>query len=396
MSNGKTISVLVVGQSYSAYRAAYILKSLSGYPANETICISATNANYFRGKKIDRSTALSKLWGSTVFFLSQVVLLVELLLKIPFADVVLVLPMNPVQFFPAAGIAKLWRRPVIVDLYASLYTTACDRKQVPSDGTGQLSRLLKFADRMVFELSTKVIHHTFAEVEQIAEAISLDKSLLSRVEVAPLVVDQREVLSIGGENNKSKEHIDIAWWGTFVPLQGLERVLEATAILKDRGVSVNLSIFGVEKGYENFERKIKALNIEGEVSLRKDATFSNGKIVDALQLGCDLVLGIFGTSEKADVVIPNKVVDAMSMRLPVLTRSSIAVDEFYEPGKHLHVCSSEPSSIASEIERIKGDLSGNALVAREGHQRFKELNTDEAFARNLCRIVNELAALKTA
>ena len=81
-------------------------------------------------------------------------------------------------------------------------------------------------------------------------------------------------------------------------------------------------------------------------------SFFDGKLPEYLIDNCDLALGIFGETLKAERAIPNKVVEALSMGIPTLTRHSPALNEFFDIELDLWTCEPSPDAIADAILKI--------------------------------------------
>ena len=62
-----------------------------------------------------------------------------------------------------------------------------------------------------------------------------------------------------------------------------------------------------------------------------------------------MALGVFGQSRKAKTVISNKVVEACSMKIPVLTGFAIGMDEFFDPDENIYFCRNEIHDMAKKI-----------------------------------------------
>jgi glycosyltransferase involved in cell wall biosynthesis len=87
----------------------------------------------------------------------------------------------------------------------------------------------------------------------------------------------------------------------------------------------------------------------------------------------DIVLGIFGISEKAARVVPNKVYQAMSVGRCVITRDSPALREMFVPGRHLAVCPpGDAAALAETILALRDDPARAASLAEAGCALVRE------------------------
>jgi glycosyltransferase involved in cell wall biosynthesis len=78
----------------------------------------------------------------------------------------------------------------------------------------------------------------------------------------------------------------------------------------------------------------------------------------------DVVLGIFGTSDKAASVIPNKVFQAAMARRPLITRDSPALREFLPeaPPYVQFVPAGDPEALAAAVLHAKAVLPPHPLA----------------------------------
>jgi glycosyltransferase involved in cell wall biosynthesis len=87
----------------------------------------------------------------------------------------------------------------------------------------------------------------------------------------------------------------------------------------------------------------------------------------------DLALGIFGDTEKATRVIPNKLLDAMACRTVVLTGRNSAMERYFRDGKEVYYCTmGDAQSLADAILRAYKDRENHDAIrvaAREVIER---------------------------
>ena len=119
-----------------------------------------------------------------------------------------------------------------------------------------------------------------------------------------------------------REIINIVWWGQLSEIHGIEYVLSEFKKLNKK--LYNLHIFDTSKArVEKYKNKYRNKNIYFYHNLNfknglKDWIFENGSII----------LGLFGKSEIAGIVLPNKVVEGLQFNLPIITIKSNCYTEF--------------------------------------------------------------------
>jgi len=293
---------------------------------------------------------------------------IELLIKAAFADVIYLLPMNTIFIKSAIFVAKLFRKKLVVEMYISLYDTEVrDRKRV-SDGS-KLARSYIEKDILALKQSDYLIHSSNQELSYWEQILNTDVDR-KKVYIAPLcnvsiLLPKRSWMQDG--------KLNICWWGTFIPLHGLDNILLAAKILQERNLRFTCNLFGVDnKAFFEYVEKLRSYHLESLVFLRKDLNFTNGSLPNYLVNNCDLALGIFGNTDKAYHAIPNKLIEALSLGLPTLTMNSPALREFFNPETELWTCEPTPESIAESILTI---ASGSAYAVDWKQSREKVLKT---------------------
>ncbi|MDA0375830.1 MAG: glycosyltransferase [bacterium] len=121
--------------------------------------------------------------------------------------------------------------------------------------------------------------------------------------------------------------------GSYIPLQGIEYILGAAKILHDQP-DIHFTLIGNGQTYDEMTilaEKLELINV----------TFLDCMPLEELPhylRSSDVALGIFGTSDKANRVIPHKVYDAIGCGVPVITAQNLAIGEKFTNGKEVFLC----------------------------------------------------------
>jgi|SRR3989344_1980773 len=130
-----------------------------------------------------------------------------------------------------------------------------------------------------------------------------------------------------------------------IPLQGVEYVKQAQKLL------------GYEAGikWQIFDGK-PWLPFEELVAKMKEA---------------DICLGIFGTTRKSSMVIPNKVYEALAVGKAIITAGTSAIKELLTDRENVLLCKAgDAQDLASKILELKNNLSLREKIAKNGHELF--------------------------
>lgn len=255
-------------------------------------------------------------------------------------------------------VAWLKRRPVVFDIFISLHDTAVtDRRLASSDSS--TARLSRFIDRLSMRLSRRVISDCPAHARFLAELADLP---LERFGVVYVGAD--EGVFSPPDNGRVNPHL-ILFYGSFVPLQGVEWIVQAAALLQGRGYTFRIVGEGQEKA-----RVTRVATESAASNVRFVEPMSKGALTREMA-NAALCLGIFGTSPKADRVIPHKVFEAIACGRPVLTGSTEAVRETFAPDE-IAVCNvGDARDLADSITVLMEDESQRIALAHNGRARFE-------------------------
>lgn len=352
LSDSKKIKVLLYGNVFRDYRSQILIKSLidSGYH------ISLVCPDFYRSKIVRQFYLMEKV--------IVILPLIELFIKAAFADVIYSPPMNTRFIESAVWAAKFFNKKLVVEMYISVYDTFVRDKKILKKGEkikekqikdekSREAKAMRYKDVLALTKSDYIVHtsrHELTYWEQILDT-SIDQN---KVFIAP----NCNVSNLSLKRFRQDGVLKICWWGTFIPLHGLDNILQAMKILQGQEVQFTCNLFGIDNSFfDTYVDKIKLNELEDCVFLRKDLSFSNGSLPEYLINNCDLALGIFGNTDKGRNGIPNKLIEALSMRIPTLTMTSPALEEFFNPETDLWTCEPAPESIAEAILKIACDAA---------------------------------------
>ncbi|MDD5623200.1 MAG: glycosyltransferase [Candidatus Peribacteraceae bacterium] len=139
---------------------------------------------------------------------------------------------------------------------------------------------------------------------------------------------------------------EVFFYGTFIPLQGIEHILDAAAILGKSHPEIHFTLVGGGQTEPAMRQRATELALTN-VTFRPCVPLT--ELPDLIHAS-DLCLGIFGTTDKAKRVIPHKVYDAVACGVPVLTARTPAILEQFHDGESVILCEAgNPKDIAGKI-----------------------------------------------
>lgn len=338
-------NIYIIGRCKGNYRTQNLIKFL--LDQHYSVCFNSLEGSWSKSSP-GYNKALVKVLNKTQNLVSN-------LFKTYFiakADLV-ILPAQCNEYQRELSIAKRFKKKIITDYYISFYDSrVLDRKTYKPDSS-KAREMLEF-DRNCISKSDLVLFLNSTEARRYLDLVHLEFDK-EKHKIVPLVVEEKADCKLPYYRQESKEShvLIICWWGAYIPLHGLEKILEAAQILKEAGnLDFHFYLFGSDqKKSLPYREMVEGLNISDRVSIENSYTFSNGKLGPFLEENCDLVLGNFGDSEKAKNVLVNKLIDGVAMGAPVLTGESVAPHEFFSE-QEIFYSKNAPDQIADKILEI--------------------------------------------
>ena len=273
------------------------------------------------------------------------------------------------------------RKPVLYFGQGSPYDELVhDRKKVkPNSFT---AKFFYYFERMVCKYSDLITKESQAEIDYFTNQMKLSKE---KFRVLLMSADESKfpVCSF----KKPEEIFQILYWGTFIPLHGVEVIIEAAKILA--GYNDILFKFC---GDGQTKEQIEELARKYELKNVKFLGFVEQKVLIDLINKSDICLGLFGHSTKASIVVTNKVYQILCSQKPLITMDSKVINEIgLESGKNcILVPKQDPKKLADAILDIKNDVKTREKIAIQGRQIFEEKFSLKKTSEQLQQILHEL------
>lgn len=247
-----------------------------------------------------------------------------------------------VGFAPQLIMPLLWwkfkHNTVIIDFFISVYDTmAFDRKKVkPSSIAG---KFCKWIDCATIKHVNHIICDTKAHGKYFCSEFGADKRI---VEVLYIVADEK-IYYKRPQNKKAddKDKFVVVYFGSILPLQGIDVIVNSAALLKDRK-DIKFYIIGPVKDMPLTENVV---NIPW---------LSQKELAEYIAMSDLCLAGHFNKeNNKANRTIPGKAYIYELMDRPMILGDNPATHElFEEDGKHYFVEMSNAKALAKQIEEI--------------------------------------------
>jgi glycosyltransferase involved in cell wall biosynthesis len=334
-------------------RVAYFGTWERGYPRNEQVISSLRRAG------VDVDDVHVEVWTDEHKFspkpgsilrlgLAELKLAVA---KIP-VDVDALVVGYPGQF--DVWSAKRHRKPTLFNAMVSLYDTFVeDRQRFRAHSLA--ARALHEIDRRSFAAVDMLVADTRANAHYMAE--------IGGIEEPP-------VCYVGAEERlfhrmwEPQEHFHALFVGKLIPLHGLDVILEAARVASE----IEFRIIG--------SGQLQHLLADRPPNVHHLPWVDYERLPqEYASAGC--ALGVFGSSAKAQRVIPNKAFQAVAVGTPLVTAASEGARELFTDGSNALLPDSSAESLAEAIVALRDDPALARRIGAAGRATFEREASEE-------------------
>ncbi|MDO8496465.1 MAG: glycosyltransferase [bacterium] len=273
----------------------------------------------------------------------------------------------------------LTRKPIVFDAFTSHYGGYILDRQYFAKNSWR-AKYYRFIDTWSCKLADLVLLDTNAHIDFFVKEFKLDRKKLLRVFVGTdsEVFYPREAL-------KSMDKFLVHFHGHYIPLQGVKYIIEAAKLLENEKVHFN--IIGNGQTFKN------------DLKLAERLSVNNVRFIDPvpyeelpiLMSKADVCLGIFGDSPKTDLVIPNKIFEAMAMGKAIITADTLAVRELLNDRENVLFCrKADAKDLAEKIRLLKNSPEMRGSIGGAARKLFKERLTEDILIAELLKHIHEL------
>ena len=269
--------------------------------------------------------------------------------------------------------------PCIFDpLVSRLDTRVYDRGDAAAGGLQAAHN--KNLDRMSLALADVVLADTRAHADLYRDTLAPPDS---RVRV--LEVGYDDAVFQPAPAPHSDGVATVLFYGSFLPLHGVEVVAQAAARLRG-DARIRFELIGGGQTHDEVERIVREERL-ANVSLVARVPLAE---LPARIAAASVCLGIFGTTPKAMRVVPNKVYQCMGMERAVITMDSPALRDTFRVGEEVvAVPAGDGAALARAIEDLITNAEARARVARAGASRVARDFTPTPLARRFLAYCEE-------
>ena len=256
-----------------------------------------------------------------------------------------------------------WRRPLVLDAFVSTWDTYCfDRRIFAPDSLP--GRLLFQLDHAACARADRVIVDTHAHAEFFHRTFGVPRDKL-RVVYVGCDDEHFRPRPIDPFSDVSRR---ILFYGTFLPLHGVDVILDAAHLLREEGVTFR--IVGAGQQSAAVRRQAAELGLD---NLEFVDSVPYAALPDEIAAAAICLGGHFGRSEKAARVIGAKSFQCMSVGRPTILGDNAANRELFTHGEHAWmVRMGDPAALADGIRALLADADLRRRLSVAGSARARE------------------------
>ncbi len=266
------------------------------------------------------------------------------------------------------------------DFFTSFYLTLIeDRKQFSNKSI--ISKFLIFIDRLVFKISD----FQFVESNEMKDYLN-EKLNINTGNTYVLPTPRRSDYTKQPPSSNKKNYCQIVFWGNFASMHGLDHILDSAKELNSKKYSFKL--IGDGKLLKDIKKRIKMEKIEN-IELTGNLPFYDSESIDDIVsniLSADICLGTFSNTTKNNLIIPHKIIEAMSFSKPVITADSLFVRNNLK-GVVKAIKPENGKDLALNIEELYNNKDLMDKFSKAGHEFFKKNFSERTFKESLETIV---------
>lgn len=276
---------------------------------------------------------------------------------------------------------RLLGRPILFNPLLTLTDTLVEDRALMHPGSYP-ARLLRLIDRLSLALADAVLVDTRENGRFLAEHFGVPPE---RIHWLPVGAAEHVFQPVEHRPTPEPEApLRVLFYGKMIPLHGVETIVRAAALLREEA---RFEIVGRGQMGEQARRLARRLGAS-------NVNFTDWIPFERLPreiAGAHVVLGIFGDSDKAARVVPNKVYQAMAMGAAIVTRDGPAMRQVLDDrSSALLVPPGDPQALSDALRELR-DPARRAALGAAARDAFLSVAGPDAQAARLMQVVEALA-----
>ncbi len=262
----------------------------------------------------------------------------------------------------------LTRRPIIFDAFISPYDTLVnDRQTLPVRSLS--ARCTYWMEKILYRLPRVTLFDTAQHADWIAALFRLPRR---RFDWLPVGYD--ETLFRSHASAPTSKHITVFFYGTGLPLHGIEIVVQAAAALAAES-RIQFHIVG----------PWPAAQLHGK-NIQHTRWIPYEELPAAISEADICLAGHFSDVPKAARVVPGKAFQFLAMQRPIILGDNPANRSLFSDQECRYVPMHDAAALADAIRMLAADPTLRTQLADAGHYRVQEIQ--RGLSQRIYRVIN--------
>lgn len=270
-------------------------------------------------------------------------------------------------------ICLLARHPILFDAFVSTYDTLTSDRRVAS-ATSIIGRLAFILDRKSCQCASTIILDTVEHISYFTKTFNFPTEKFYSVPVGC-----NEEIFFPKPLSTNIFPFRVLYYNSYLPLHGVETVIEAAHILRTKPITFRL----IGRG-QTFE---KTKQLAEQYQLQNIEFFPNIPLVNLPEEIAEAAIclgGPFGQSEKAQRVIPGKIYQILAMARPLIAGSTPANADFLSDGESaLLILPGDAPALAEAIMKLYHDNALREQISKTGYQLYRKKSSEAVITETL-------------
>lgn len=282
-------------------------------------------------------------------------------LKVGQYDVLMVGYPGQVDVYLAHFLASIKKKPLVWDVFMSLYLVAKERNLDHSKHSS--IKLIKKIESGALRKPDWLIQDTAEYVRWFEREYGISPD---RFRLVPTGADDR-IFKPLPPSKDSDGMFHVLYYGTYIPNHGIMRIIEAARLLSEEKQIV-FDMIGNGPDRKMVEEFVEANTLQ---NIRFYDWMDQQSLLRWIS-DADVCLGAFGDTPQSLMTVQNKIYECMAMGKAVITGDSPAVRESFDHKCEIYICQRTPHAIANSINDL---FKTPALCKKLGDNAFKNFQT---------------------
>ncbi len=293
-------------------------------------------------------------------------------------DILFVAYPGHLDMLAAKIVSIIKRKPIIFDAFISTYDTMINEWKY---GTRHSLKgtYHHWLDKVSSQIADVVLLDTEQHIDYFSKEFKLKKNKFRWI---PVGADETELYP--RKKTKKTKKFQVLYYGHMQPLHGFPYVVNAARLLQ-KEKDIEFIFIGGNRWFRNVRDKNKDL----KNTIYKDPVPYKEIITHIAN--ADICLGIFGTTNKTQNAIPNKVYEALAMQKAIITGNTKATKSALTNKENAILCETGSSkAIAESILMLKNKPKLREKISKNGYKLFKNNFTAKKVGYKLKKIIETI------